>query len=347
MADQQKKQRGISLSMLRKTAAGLMAAAVVGTVPINHDALADIHQSANITSQGKQAQAPVRHVDLQLAAHSSANAPYLFLGDTDHSDTSIHAYMAKESTMQTLSASGIKTLFIERPSSFNILFDQLRYDVISRDSFVSKMGKVFVSLWQHSEGELKESNGYLADMIQNGKKYGIAVMGADPESEEKNSLFTPTSPVLKQYHAKLVTAINKEFEANPDLKKLSFEEQKKWGIAFGKTFSQKLTEKERDDISSAFLNERLQNDDKLAAYIKDKANGQKAAIFYGVQHGLQTGPQSLIDNLGGNVTKVALLGKENKVSSKEWSQWGLLRVDKTSKIAAGNATKHGYLAPHM
>jgi len=58
-----------------------------------------------------------------------------------------------------------------------------------------------------------------------------------------------------------------------------------------------------------FVITRIKGDESLAGRIRDTANGEKSAIFYGALHGLQSDAD--LDNHLGNTLKITINGKDD------------------------------------
>lgn len=268
------------------------------------------HASAQrITAPRHQAMAQINR---SLARDLAGNAQFIGLGDTDHRDLSISAFMAQESTMATLAAAGVKNIFIEFPPSLQYLTDDLAAGKISAADYVKGMGNNY-QLFFENEEQSNKLFALRAAMILNAKKYGIAVHNADSDT----SIEAPSDKDLSDFTNKMAQAEQDAINNNPALAKrvsaMSVPDQIQWQRNFIADYISKLPAADVDRINQIInnnlLKQRLASDGAIAKHIKEEAGSERAVIFYGAEH-----QPDFARALG--TEKIALLGSDPSIATQ-------------------------------
>ena len=260
----------------------------------------------------------------QVLEQLSSDHQFTVIGDTDHRNLALRDKLAEKENFASLARSGVKHLFLEFPAQLNPLAQQLAQGEISRSDFVGELEDKFrpnFLITPEAQQHMRENT---ATLIETAKQHGITTHFVDPGNG--------------------VTALNRDFEERGNyLIKAMLDDKQKDNPADYKEIKGLLTDtfnttakgeqrivalmtdwvqqlpparlkevteglpKLHDDSMEKRLDDRA-----LADNIKAVAGNEKAAIFYGNEHGSYQG--GLTDLLGSEkCSRILLLGARREL----------------------------------
>lgn len=260
----------------------------------------------------------------QVLEQQSSNHQYMMIGDTDHRNLALRDKLAEEENFAALARSGVKHLFLELPMEFDPLAQQLSQGKISRAVFLDEMKEKYRPNFQGKPDDRQHLNENTATLIETARKYGITTHFSDPG----NGSFELGIGIRQQGDYLIKAMMTDKQTSDPqvynEVKGIltnTFNTTAKGEQRIVAVMSEWIQQMPPDklvqvragmpEISDEALARRL-DDRELAAHIKAVAKDEKAAIFYGHEHGNYVG--GLTDLLGAEkCSRVLLLGAQRRL----------------------------------
>jgi len=239
---------------------------------------------------------------------------YLFFGDTNHTDTSIHHFFFSEENAERLVKAGVKHVFVEYQPEYQDIFDECAAGTIDDEEFVKKMQQRSKDLYKIDENAPKIDNPIAADMLKSQKMMAKAVRywadnGVKTHCPDDRSSFTQQDmDALRSTYTLMYKALRYAKDCGTD--KPVVTQRLMTSFVFNSTARKdgsakkpknaitvaELKALQENDASQNVMTKRMADDKKLSKTITGLANGEKSAILFGAGHGDRV--QGLGDLLG-------------------------------------------------
>lgn len=209
---------------------------------------------------------------------------YTLIGDTNHSDWGVRSYFFGDENVNNMAAAGVKHVFIEFPANAQYLVEDLAAGKITKEDFIKGATDEVAPLWW-TDQQTHDFYAQVADMVMNLNQHGIKFYFID--TGLKNSM----GPEEQQFFYDLAESLlDYMAENNPDVKTMSSKELMAHTFItvttrsfFDPSFREKMVR-----VHENMMKERLGTDNVIIAdQIREKSNGEKSVILYGMAHVLR------------------------------------------------------------
>lgn len=225
---------------------------------------------------------------------------YLFFGDTNHTDTTLHHFFFGEENARRLVEAGVKHVFVEYQPEYQDIFDECAAGKIDEEGFIKKMQKRSQEIYGTAEKidnpiakDMLESHKIMARAIRYWAENGVKTHCPDDRSSFSKKDLNALRDTYKLFYQALRFAkdkgtdkpvvtqrlmvsyifnstVRKDGSAKKPQNAISTEELKKMG--------------EKANALN-IMKKRMDDDKKLAKTIARLAGDEKSAILFGAGHG--------------------------------------------------------------
>jgi hypothetical protein len=207
---------------------------------------------------------------------------FLVLPDKNHADMDYRRRYFSRSNLAALEAAGFTHMAIELPPRVQPLFEQLRKNEISAQTFLDAVtdpgsGVTF------SHGSQRDNAMLYIDLIDHANMSGVRLTCADTKEATDDLFHKVSSNYIRRFGEE------KGIDVSMFLKELKVggsraEYEKLVGsLPYGEQWNG-WVDLHKDELRSDIVKERLAMDYTVAERIKREAHGEKTAIVYGIEH---------------------------------------------------------------
>lgn len=261
-------------------AAAVAVAALSGCIGLPMSPSHTATQQTSLTASFNQKSRSPYAVSAELLAKlvKSSASQFTVLGNTDHSDARLAAFLAREDTMEGLKAAGVRHLFLEIRHEFQGIADAVAAGKMTPEQYAAQKRALYAASGEELPAEFDVDAVVEAQIISVAGKQGIAVHCAERQAEGLKA------------HGQMVDSYYEALDAAHPLPEDGAAE----GERGQKTLTDILTPLVRAETEKAVassealrqaLEKRLAADKDIAAFVRAESGKDKAVVFYGAVHG--------------------------------------------------------------